>query len=555
MNTKTIKLMCKVLCLGTMLAMMAACTDFLEEKPGDRIDGDKAINNINDLYLNAVAARYADVGGHANSQGLQGTGRGIYDLNTFTTDEAIVPTRGTDWYDGHLWQDLYQHKFAGLDPIGDTWNYLMKAIMGCNGSLEQIDKFAQTHPDAQVETYRAEVRGLRAMFYFYAIDLYGRVPLFTSSTPTTGELKLKNRSQAIAHVIDELQQAIPDLSGAHSNVKGDYYGRFTRPVAYFLLAKIFLNSEVYCDDDWTDDTRPDGKSLKWQVDGTVMNAWEACQYYCELLTAAGYALEVDFENCFSVHNEVSVENIFTIPMDKYLYTNQFCYLFRSRHYNHAAAMGLNGENGPCATVHALKVFGLAEGDIEGYGDEVDPRFRMTYYSGQVYDLNNNMVLLDDGTPLVYEPWAVALDVSNTLYEKTAGARMRKYEVDPNGTKDGNQSDNDIVMFRYADVLLMQCEAMLRNGQSGAEADQLLRQVRSRVGAPKRTATLENVLDERLLELAWEGWRRNDMIRFNVYGKAYWEHAVGFADIKGYTTVFPIPGEILSLSGSEQNPGY
>ena len=114
MNTKTIKLMCKVLCLGTMLAMMAACTDFLEEKPGDRIDGDKAINNINDLYLNAVAARYADVGGHANSLGLQGTGRGIYDLNTFTTDEAIIPTRGTDWYDGHLWQDLYQHKLLDL---------------------------------------------------------------------------------------------------------------------------------------------------------------------------------------------------------------------------------------------------------------------------------------------------------------------------------------------------------------------------------------------------------------------------------------------------------
>ena len=548
-------ILCRLLCCCCVLGLAAACTDFLDEKPSDRVDGDETINNINDLYLNAVAARYADVGGHANSLGLQGTGRGIYDLNTFTTDEAIIPTRGTDWYDGHLWQDLYQHKFAGLDPIGDTWNYLMKAIMGCNGSLEKIDKFAQKHPEEDLDAYRAEVRGLRALFYFYAIDLYGRVPLFTSSSPSASDLKLRSRSEAIKYVVDELQQLAPYLAAERSNTPGAYYGRFTSPVAYFVLAKVFLNSEVYCDDDWTDGVRPDGKNIKWTVDGNVMNSWEACQYYCDRITATGYELEDVFETNFLVHNEVSVENIFTIPMDKYLYQNQYCYLFRSRHYNHAAAMGLNGENGPCATIDALHVFGLAEGDIEGTGPDVDPRFVKTYYSGLVYDLNLDMVLLDDGTPLVYEPWAVALDVSNTPYEKTAGARMKKYEVDPNGTKDGNQSDNDIVLFRYADVLLMRCEAMLRNGQTGAEADLLLNYVRSRVGAPPRTATLKSVLDERMLELAWEGWRRNDMIRFRIYGNAYWMHTPSEADVKGYTTVFPIPGEILSLSGSAQNPGY
>ena len=555
MNTKTMKIFYKVLCCCFVAGLLTACTDFLEESPNDRVDDENAIRTVSDLYLNAVAARYADVGGHANSQGLQGTGRGIYDLNTFTTDEAIIPTRGTDWYDGHLWQDLFQHKFAGLDPIGDTWNYLMKAIMGCNGSLEKIDKFAQNHPEADLDAYRAEVRGLRAMFYFYAIDLYGRVPLFTSSSPSATDLKLKSRSEATKYVVDELQQLAPYLAAERSNTPGAYYGRFTSPVAYFLLAKVFLNSEVYCDDDWTDGVRPDGKNLKWTVGGNVMNSWEACQYYCDRITAAGYELEDVFETNFLMHNEVSVENIFTIPMDKYLYQNQYCYLFRSRHYNHAAAMGLNGENGPCATVDALHVFGLVEGDIDGTGPDVDPRFVKTYYSGQVYDLNLDMVLLDDGTPLVYEPWAVALDVSNTPYEKTAGARMKKYEVDPNGTKDGNQSDNDIVLFRYADVLLMRCEAMLRNGQAGAEADLLLNAVRSRVGATPRTATLKSVLDERMLELAWEGWRRNDMIRFNIYGSAYWMHTPSEADVKGYTTVFPIPGEILSLSGSEQNPGY
>ena len=133
--------------------------------------------------------------------------------------------------------------------------------------------------------------------------------------------------------------------------------------------------------------------------------------------------------------------------------------------------------------------------------------------------------------------------------------MYKYEIDLASMSDGQLRRNDIVLFRYADVLLMQCEAMLRDGKAGAEADALLNAVRSRADMEPRPATLDNLLEERLLELAWEGWRRNDLIRFGQFTRPYTDRPQLDADVKGYTLVFPIPGETLTASGSKQNPGY
>lgn len=94
------------------LPLFTACNGFLREDPRDGTDHADAYRTLSDVYLNAVASLYNYVGGYADSQGLQGTGRGVYDLNTFTTDEAIMPTRGGDWYDGGFWQGLYLHKWG-----------------------------------------------------------------------------------------------------------------------------------------------------------------------------------------------------------------------------------------------------------------------------------------------------------------------------------------------------------------------------------------------------------------------------------------------------------
>ncbi len=535
--------------LITTIGVLGSCNKFLEDDPTDRIPDDEAYKTVNDLWLNAVGSIYNNIGGSTASQGLQGTARGVWDLNTFSTDEAIIPTRGADWYDGGIWQNLFLHRFGNVDFTGDTWNYLFRQVLACNRALERIDAFAVKNPDVDVAAIAAETRTLRAMFLFYAMDLYGRVPLFKNTNPTAQELKLQERSTAFRHIVDELQAAESSLPIARSPRPGEYYGRMTRPVAWFLLAKLLLNAEVYADDDWTDNTHPVGSTITWTVDGYMMNTWQAVIAYCEKITSFGFTLAPNFIDNFTINNEESPELIFTIPMDIFNYSNRFTQQFRSLHYNHASALGLNGENGPCATVEAMNAF--------GYGtDNPDSRLPWTYYYDEVlHDKTDVAVTLDNGTPLVYYPMAVRLDVSNTAYEKTAGARMRKYEIDLAAMSDGQLRRNDIVLFRYADVLLMQCEALLRDGRAGAEADGLLNAVRSRVGMDERTASLDNVLEERMLELAWEGWRRNDLIRFGQFTRSYTDRPQLSADVNGYTLVFPIPGETLTASGSTQNPGY
>lgn len=525
-----------------------SCSSYLEENPKDRLNEEAAYSTLSDVQKNGVLSLYNYVGGYADSQGLQGTGRGVYDLNTFTTDEAIMPTRGGDWYDGGFWQGLYLHRWGvNNEAIYATWEYLYRTVILCNASLERIQDFAAKHPEKNVADCVAEVRALRAMFYYYIMDLFGSVPLIEKSDPTVEDIVQEKRSKVFNFIVKELTESYSLLSEERSNQPGVYYGRMTQPVVWFLLAKLALNAEVYTDDDWTDGSRPDGKSIFFEVEGQRLNAWQTVSYYCGKITEAGYTLEKDYTANFAVFNESSEENIFVIPMDKTLYTNQFIYLFRSRHYNHAKAYGLSGENGSSATKEVLETFGYDT-------PQVDARFDYCYFAGPVKDLEGNQILLDDGvTPLVYEPWNVALDVSGKPYEKTAGARMKKYEVDKTGLKDGKLLDNDIVLFRYADVLLMQSEAKVRNGENG---DAELNLVRSRVGMAPRTATLENLLDERMMELAWEGWRRQDMIRFGVFTRSYSSRPQLPGEENGYTTVFPIPEKVIDMNPQlHQHKGY
>ncbi len=142
--------------------------------------------------------------------------------------------------------------------------------------------------------------------------------------------------------------------------------------------------------------------------------------------------------------------------------------------------------------------------------------------------------------------------------------MRKYEVDPNATKDGKLMDNDIVLFRYADVLLMRAEAKFRlgganyQGEKGGTAQDDFDAIRLRAGMATRPVTLQNLLDERLLELCWEGWRRQDLIRFGQYRSLY--HGETGAPVvdesDGHTSLFPIPADVMALNHNlKQNPGY
>ena len=154
---------------------------------------------------------------------------------------------------------------------------------------------------------------------------------------------------------------------------------------------------------------------------------------------------------------------------------------------------------------------------------------------------------------MYRPLELKLNLSDSPYKQTAGARVGKYEVDRTAYSDGKQVDNDIVLFRYGDALLMESEAKVRNGEDGSAE---LNAIRQRAGMPLVEANLDNILKERLLELVWEGWRRQDLIRFDKFTKAYDQRTPIDGEETGFTTVFPIPQKCLDLNKSyKQNYGY
>ena len=526
--------------------LMLCFSSCLDEHPKDQLDQEAIYNNADNIYKNAVASLYNYIGSNQESEGLQGTCRGIYDYNTLTTDEAMIPIRGGDWYDGGLWENMYQHKWNANDIyLYNVWKYLFKVIVISNQSLSIIDSHQTLLSAEQTRDFTAEVRAVRALFYYYAMDMFGRVPIVTSYDVKLEQVTQSERSEVFKFIVDELQDVAPQLADEHSNKEGNYYGRVTRPVANFLLAKLALNAEIYTDDNWTDGKRQDGKSIYFNVNGEKKNAWETCIWYCEQLRQEGYELESDYASNFAVHNESSKENIFTIPLDKNLYLNEYHYLYRSRHYKHGEAYGGSSENGTCATVSTVNAF--------GYGtDNVDNRFKINFYADTVL-VDGKKIYLDNGKPLVYMPLELKLNLSNSPYKQTAGARVGKYEVDRTAYSDGRQVDNDIVLFRYGDALLMEAEAKVRNGEDGSIE---LNAIRDRVGMPHVEANLNNILKERLLELVWEGWRRQDLIRFGEYTKAYDQRTPLEKEATGFTTVFPIPQRCLDLNKKlKQNPSY
>lgn len=547
-----------------LLLAALSMTSCLDEHPKDQLDEDAIYGSASDIYINTVASLYNYIGGANESEGIQGTCRGIYDYNTLTTDEAMIPIRGGDWYDGGLWNAMYQHRWGADDQsLYDTWKYLYKVIVLANKSLDIISNKSALLSAAQQEEYRAEIRAIRAMFYYYAMDMFGRVPLVLSSAEQLHSSLFQgqtDRSSIFQFVFQELQQVLPSLPDQHSNKEGNYYGRITQPVVNFLLAKLALNAEIYMYDDWTQGyaSRPKGSDIHFsvpasdaslrngdKVDCRKLNAWETCIYYCDKLAEEGYVLESDDSFNFSTHNETSKENIFTIPMDKNIYTNQFHYLFRSYHYTHGGVLGWGSENGTCATISTMKANHYGE-------DDEDARCKMNFVAG-VVKVDGHELLMDNGKPLEYQPFEVAQNLTNSKFVKTAGARMAKYEVDRTSYMDGKLQSNDIVLFRYADALLMKAEAKVRNGENG---DEELNRIRARVGMPYRKATLDNILEERLLELVWEGWRRQDLIRFGKFTAAYDLRTPLQGESSGYTTVFPIPQKCIDLNSElVQNKGY
>ncbi len=552
-------------CLVALTTLLSSCDEYLTDDPHTQMTPEEAFGTVDRLKNNALLTVYNYIGAYKSGEGLQGTDRGLYDLNSFTTDEQFLPTRSGDWYDNGLWYRLFYHLWTpGEGPIKNTWDYLFKVVILCNEGIEHIEEFPVTHNCNEYDLerlvkYKAELRGVRAMFYFYLMDLFGRVPLITNTNVKSNELTLTNRSQLFYWIYGELNDVLPHLEVERSQLpKSEFYGRFTVYPAYFVMMKLALNAEIYTDDDWTDNVYPDGKDIRlttydiFEGCGIEGNAWETVMAIQEHIGSA-YSLAEFYSDNFDVTNELSPENIFVIPMDVTHFTNKYDYFIRSRHYCHGAALGGRGDNGACATLSTVRTFGYAENDVLGR----DVRFAFNFYYEDV-TIGAKTVYEDDGvTPLYYHPLAVdRFDLSTTKYEKTAGARLAKYSIDATSRADGRLGNNDIVLFRYGDVLLMSAEAAYRLGMK-ENALTTLNQVYHRANINYLEDISEDILlNERLKELMWEGWRRNDLIRFHRYHLDYDLKVASEHESDAHTIVFPIPADMMKMHPNwQQNPGY
>ena len=210
----------------------------LDENPADQMPENEAFKSPVLIYLNTVASLYTEIGGDGGSQGLAGTDRGIYDLNTFTADEALLPTRGGDWFDGGLWQDIFTHNWKTDNSlVKGSWDYLYRVIGKTNQSIDKLNALVEEDPENSfLPVYLAEVKAIRAMYYYYLMDLYARVPIVETASVQIADVRQSSRSEVFAFIKKELEASIPLLSTANSSKQGEFYGRMTRPVAYYLMA-------------------------------------------------------------------------------------------------------------------------------------------------------------------------------------------------------------------------------------------------------------------------------------------------------------------------------
>lgn len=495
--------------LASLLVSAPSCTD-LDSEIFDRAEASVFPANESEL-LSTVGSTYARL-------------RGYYDpvtvLNSATSDEMVVPTRGPDWYDDASWQLMAKHTWSPIAPgqINGSWEWAYGLIAAANINLAALE--ASTLQVEGKEAIVSELRLLRAFAYFTLLDMFGNVPILTEDTPV-GNTAQSTRAQVFAFVESEILAALPALIDDKSLAS---YSRFTQGAANTLLAKLYLNAEVYTG------------TPKWQE---ALNATNAV-----IAAKAGYSLNPDFLSNFAVNNGSNAatyaENIFAVPYDKVL-AGGMNWQFRTLHYAQGGVYGTNGNpwNG----------FATRADFYNSFSD--DDQRKTIWLVGPQKDATGNVIRFTDAVDNVNKELIFTPKISSL--EKALGnegVRNVKYEVQRNNTR--NDQDNDFVIFRYADVLLMKAEAAMRLGDV-ASALTLVNQVRERANtAPLTALTMDDILAERGREFAWEGWRRNDLIRF---GK--WESAWEFKDnAEIFRRLYPIPATQLSNNPNlKQNPGY
>jgi starch-binding outer membrane protein, SusD/RagB family len=491
-------------------------TDSLISDEGTLFEGVENVSGSLDAIYGAITGQTGD---QAN----------LYALTEVTSDELLVPTRGTDWGDNGVWRTLHAHTWGPThEYVLNVWNDKNSAVLRCT---EVIDPLSNATA-AQV----AEAKFARAYNMWIVMDFYGQVPF---RNPTDGPEILPSvmsRTEAYDMIVQDLTDAIAALPAGNPTASNKT--RPTKATARFFLAKVKLNANVYKGAYGANDL---------QDVITLVDAIEA----------DGFGLVGNYFDIFKASNFTNSDVIWNTTSGN---GNR---MWNSLHYNQAhTGNGGGGWNGFTTLSEFYDKFeGPDDTNAVGGGQEERRGYTQTMAStnssnqgfgfgfqfGQMYGWRDNAAVAlknRTGQPLIFTKELPGL-IGNT---EVTGIRLLKYSPANGAFVDG------VVMARFADAHLMRAEARLRSGQAGAaltEVNELraLRVNTSQLAGPLTEALL---LDERGRELYLEGWRRNDQIRFGVFKGGWTFKASG----DGHTDLFPIPASaILSNPNLTQNPGY
>jgi hypothetical protein len=579
----------KLIAFFSFVLLLTSCTD-LDEVVLDEVLGDNASNPAG-----ALAAAYDRLGdGTFTDHGC------IFSLQEYTTDEAILPTRGSDWGDGGKWRDMHEFTWKSDNAIvGDNWNKLTNGITRSLTAIQSIEESSIP----QKKLFLAEAKALLAYYMYTTLDLYGQTPYRDPMNPNAPLQILKADTQ-IDKLITDVEALIPDL--AEFGEQQTHHGRFTKQAAYGFLSTMYLNRAVFKDRynaaSSFNFNEPAVSGIGTDMDRVI--------YYTSLLINSGkFTLESDYFKNFARDNDNGKELIFAITQKiDYIRngSNSFAYMSMERNQRTSAAN--RGTNASCITPEFY-----ASWD----GNHDDPRFNQSYqYADGTWFTNDGTTPSVPATDIVPKstnlPWfhftrgiiagpqygpillpsgslemvGNRIKVSPLYMEKSTttrmdftpsltfknpaqsvfaqneinqGARVFKYEFDPEG---GNGNSNvDIPLFRLGGIYTVRAEAYFRKGSTGLAMDDLnkLRTSRKRESlygsAPgKALTTLDNeqLSKEIGFELYWELYRRPQMIRFGKFDLP----GTAKAASQPFRRVFPIPQSTIDVTKQFiQNQGY
>jgi len=545
---------CTVLLLG-VIVFMSSCTD-LTEKVDNQVTSDQFFKT-DQQFISALGDAYGALS-------TWGSHNGWSSANEISSDEAIITQKGTDWFDGGIWIHAKRQNFQIEDAeLSNAWTNLFS---GVNSSNRLIFQFQSLVKSGDVDADKAgkfisELKVLRGFYYYLLLDGWGNVPIVTSfaDAPENPSQPNSDFQQGRTAVFDFIVKEVKDNITELNPDAGSTYGRVNTWVAHMLLAKLYLNANVY--------RGLSNSSSEYQ------NYLNMAVAECDsIINSGNYSLAANYKDNFSANNSGSPELIFVVPYDEVFLTG-FNLDQMTLHYASQSTYNLNDQpwNGYAAMQETYDRYidpnqnpGPQGNVIGDMGDTtkgtVDARLT-NFIVGPQYDAQGNR-LTDpgatdadpDGPPLTFTPHIEHLQPNGL---RQAGARIGKFEIQQGAKANMN---NDYPIFRYADVLLMKAEALWRLNNADHEALRLVNMIRKRAKVDSYTSlNAQKILDERAREMFYEVIRRQDLIRFQGDKGATkfndpWTFKPKSTD--AHVNVFPIPRDQLEANPNlVQNPGY